>query len=668
LQVTSVDGVLDTGGGFLAGHFLGKGIKRRNETAQVTFEMNDVAVHSVPFSDVRGMYNEYWALPPSQSFYSFAADDTSAESITGPFTFTVRAELGAALDIRSLRARFEFAPAIFTGPISTPVLDGPSVRRLSTARPSFTWTDITNAEDFQLLVQNSWTGAIVAKGDGLRQPHFSLDEPLSPGGYWVLVRGRNSSGAGPWSRNYFVVSPAAAEPSPTDPSSSDPSVDRAAPPPVAAELLGAEFLWPVQISVHGPETASEGAKVVYVAQIDAPARQLQPTASWRVSRDGQIMASGIGAEIPVDFVDDGDWLIEVEAVTSSQVLASSSLAIRAYNVAPAVSVRGPSTATEGSIVEFRAAVDDPGRLDSSVVTWRMLRDGRVVETGVGESFKPRPGDNGVFVIEAVATDDDGGVSAPAFSTLSVTNVAPTVTGSAPARGVRGQTLLINALAVDPSAADMSDVVFEVAFGDGSTWQTRAAGAAQFEHIYTADGNFTFSIIAVDKDGGRSAAATGMLQVGLVDVDGAVLRVGGGAGKDDIKLQPADANGAISVWLNGVERIVPKGIQTVEVYGQAGDDKVVATTRKFGATTVPFSPIVVVIAGAGNDSIDLRGGAGRNIVSGGSGNDLIYGGTNADLLIGGVGVDRVFGGLGDDYLFGDEFSGESRVERLTAAMD
>lgn len=70
--------------------------------------------------------------------------------------------------------------------------------------------------------------------------------------------------------------------------------------------------------------------------------------------------------------------------------------------------------------------------------------------------------------------------------------------------------------------------------------------------------------------------------------------------------------------------------------------------------------ISVLAGNGNDAIQigsgvigcrLNGEAGNDTISGGSGNDIIYGGEGNDSLLGGNGKDRIWGGAGQDLLYG-----------------
>ena len=97
--------------------------------------------------------------------------------------------------------------------------------------------------------------------------------------------------------------------------------------------------------------------------------------------------------------------------------------------------------------------------------------------------------------------------------------------------------------------------------------------------------------------------------------------------------------------------------------------------KFSASTNPFTGVskIVVIGGAGNDTIDLvglqgdvkadiqggdgvdtiTGGGGDDSILGDAGDDVITGGGGADTIRGGVGADTLKGGAGADKIYGED---------------
>jgi VCBS repeat-containing protein len=129
----------------------------------------------------------------------------------------------------------------------------------------------------------------------------------------------------------------------------------------------------------------------------------------------------------------------------------------------------------------------------------------------------------------------------------------------------------------------------------------------------------------------------------------------GTGGDDVIRVEELADGVIKVTRNGVitqHTLLPS--TEVQVFGLGGSDQIFLTG---------FLRNALVDGGSGNDLIDaravtcslvfldLRGGAGNDIVIGGAGNDVLDGGGGNDLLLSGAGNDRLTGGSGSDILLG-----------------
>src|SRR5262249_33643987 len=148
-----------------------------------------------------------------------------------------------------------------------------------------------------------------------------------------------------------------------------------------------------------------------------------------------------------------------------------------------------------------------------------------------------------------ATDKDNGTSPATQTTILVDNVAPTSGITGPTDGVRGQARIFTLTAADPSAVDRAaGFTFSINWGDGSTQTVRGPSGTAVSHTYAASGPYTVKVIAKDKDGGTSAAATktdtitaAALETDPTDPSKIALFVGGTTGADSIYIKPADAN-------------------------------------------------------------------------------------------------------------------------------
>jgi Ca2+-binding RTX toxin-like protein len=175
-----------------------------------------------------------------------------------------------------------------------------------------------------------------------------------------------------------------------------------------------------------------------------------------------------------------------------------------------------------------------------------------------------------------------------------------------------------------------------------------------------------TVVAMDKDGGRSPAARAAVAVVPAQVQGGTLLVGGTDVADRITLAPTGTGGGVAVSFGGVAN----GTYTagrVVVYGLGGADTIELLTRKVGRTTYSITQPAVVYGGAGADTIDARGATGAKVLFGGEGTDTVYGGGGRDLLIGGLGADVLRGGDGDDVLVGGSTTHDDDPDALAALM-
>ena len=112
-------------------------------------------------------------------------------------------------------------------------------------------------------------------------------------------------------------------------------------------------------------------------------------------------------------------------------------------------------------------------------------------------------DSGVFTVTVTVTDDDEG-SASATFTVHVDNVAPSVFVDGPVEGHVDSPVTVVVSASDPSLTDMqSDFTYRIDWdGDALVDQivTGPAAGVDVAHTFTAAGDYTIVVVAIDKDG------------------------------------------------------------------------------------------------------------------------------------------------------------------------
>jgi PKD repeat protein len=245
--------------------------------------------------------------------------------------------------------------------------------------------------------------------------------------------------------------------------------------------------------------------------------------------------------------------------------------------------------------------------------------------------------------------DAFGIVGIAPTTITVFNAPPTAAVNGDTFGVPGMPRGFSLSATDPSAADtLAGFTFAVDFGDGNSTGVNTGGLLAVSHTYLAEGTYTVTATATDKDAETSAPATHSIEIkaaGVLpdptDPTKTALFVGGTTGDDTIRVIQQGTSGNYEVTINGRSKGVFAPTGRIIIFAQGGNDSV----------NVPNSlPLPVeMYGGDGNDT--MNGGAGADLIVGQAGNDQLGGGAGRDILIGGSGLDRLDGHADDDVLIG-----------------
>ncbi len=172
----------------------------------------------------------------------------------------------------------------------------------------------------------------------------------------------------------------------------------------------------------------------------------------------------------------------------------------ALNGPPTVSAGGPYTVAEGGSVTVTATGNDPDG-DALAYAWDLDNDGTYETAGQSATFSAAAIDGPATRTVGVKATDQSGQSAAGTATVTITNVAPTVTLNAPATVNEGSPIQLSASASDAAAAD----TIEYAFDCGSSFGPY--GAASTASCPTNDnGTRSVAVKARDDDGGESDAS------------------------------------------------------------------------------------------------------------------------------------------------------------------
>ena len=140
---------------------------------------------------------------------------------------------------------------------------------------------------------------------------------------------------------------------------------------------------------------------------------------------------------------------------------------------------------------------------------------------------------------------------------------------------------------------------------------------------------------------------------------------GGAGDDRLYVDGDDrvidgGDGRDTVYVQGDDGVsLDLGASSIEVArGGSGDDNFDGSGASANLNVRSGAGDDVVSGGSGKD--DLRGDAGDDVLDGGAGNDRLYGGEGGDELRGGAGDDRLYGDAGDDMFVWETGDGDDRL--------
>jgi hypothetical protein len=209
-------------------------------------------------------------------------------------------------------------------------------------------------------------------------------------------------------------------------------------------------------------------------------------------------------------------------------------------------------------------------------------------------------------VQATATDKDGGVSAAATKSVTVSAIA---------------------LQQDPT--------------DASKWAIVVGGTAAGDTITFKAGSAAGQVIA-------------QMVTGVTTTIGTWTPSGGGA--------------TFTVTVNGVQTVntpvaSPATLGRVVAYGNLGDDKISVVKNGNKMLAVP----AYFFGDGGIDSLDASGSSGNNVLVGGTGNDKLFGGSGRDILVGGVGTDTLKAGTGGTIMIGESTDYDSDIAALTSLL-
>ena len=265
---------------------------------------------------------------------------------------------------------------------------------------------------------------------------------------------------------------------------------------------------PPLFTIAGPGTSDEGAVYTLSCSVTDPGDDTPDhiTIDWG---DGSTeTTAGCPASVSHTYAD-GPALCTISAGLTNEdgtFPAQDTVEVQVLNVAPDLTITGPSAADEGAVYTLGLSSSDPGQ--DTIIEWTVhWGDGDQTAVSGNPASLAHVYTDGlnVYTISASAADDDGIWTASNTIKVTVNNIAPAITLSGASDTDEGSVYTLGISVADPGDDTISQ--YTVDWGDG-TAETVPGTASSAVHTY-ADGpdNYTISASGTDEDGTHSAENT-----------------------------------------------------------------------------------------------------------------------------------------------------------------
>jgi PKD repeat protein len=245
----------------------------------------------------------------------------------------------------------------------------------------------------------------------------------------------------------------------------------------------------IDAEAGGPYSGAEGSPIVFDGSGSSSSSSIT-NYEWDCTNDGSYdVSSSSPTGSSCTYPDDGSYTTKLRLTDSNANTDTDTAAVTVSNVAPSVSLSGPTTGDEGQSLSFTGSFTDPGSADTHSVAWD-FGDSATATGSLSQSHTFV--DDGTYTVTVTVTDDDGGADSASL-TVNVGNVAPTITSVSAPDGAEGVAIAMSAAATDPGPDALT---YSWNFGDSST-----GTGTSVSHTYADDGSYTVTLTVTDGDGG-----------------------------------------------------------------------------------------------------------------------------------------------------------------------
>lgn len=265
-------------------------------------------------------------------------------------------------------------------------------------------------------------------------------------------------------------------------------------------VLSPDEVPPIVTANASLTTTTEGTRITFNALATAAG-----TVTWTFG-NGQ---TATGPSVDYTYPDNGAFNVVATVTTAGGATGDSLIPVTINNVAPVADAGADLFVDEGAVVMFTGGFTDPGSADTHTFSWN-LGDGTIIPA---RSTAHTYAEQGTFTARFTVTDDDLGTSSDS-ATVTVRNVAPTITSTPGTSATVGNAYSYTLTFTDPGTTDthscsvMTAPTGATLSGCTVTWTPTAgqAGAPQ-----------AFIVCVTDDDNARTCDSFGVT-VPVVDTD------------------------------------------------------------------------------------------------------------------------------------------------------
>jgi PKD repeat protein len=266
------------------------------------------------------------------------------------------------------------------------------------------------------------------------------------------------------------------------------------------------------VSTGTPPSGAEGSLLSFNGSFTDPGSADTHTYVWDFGDGGSNTSSLTPAHA---YVDDGSYTVSLTVTDDDGGLAAATMTVTVANAPPTVSgLTVPATTDEGTLETMSATYADPGTVDAAALTYQWDFGDSSTDPNAGP-VTHQWNDDGSFTVTVTVTDPQGATGTDT-ATIVVSNVAPTITSTAPLFAIENQLYTYSAAASDPGAAD---VLTWTADSGTPAWLSinGSSGVLDGSPPVGTEGSYPVTLTVTDDDGGADSQTFAVV-VGFADLD------------------------------------------------------------------------------------------------------------------------------------------------------